>query len=309
MPVCTCPKPMYRYAGEDKPHYGELAQKYRDQYGEPEDDFSVSCKRCEMCRLKRADDWVTRIMHESKLYQRTPGTCLFLTLTYDRDHLPDRGWLRYHDVKAFHKRLISRCGKMRFVCAGEYGGQDHRPHYHEIIFADHDLFPDRKVYSRTKGHYLYTSELLNELWRQGTMNLIGSLTVQSAGYVARYGLKGGSEVWHPDDWTDPYGQVHYAPREFLKASNKPGIGVPWYERYRADMLPRDYCIRDGRKVMVPELYLRRFAQDYPELAEAVKAKRKEMALLTEPDRTLDRLLVRAEVTLARIRASGTSRCS
>lgn len=299
-------------------HYQDYREVDRQQYGSPAREVRVACKKCRMCVLVRADEWVTRIMHESKLYPLVPS--LFITLTYDREHYPERGWLRYQDVVAFLKRLRKHYPKarIRFVCAGEYGGQFHRPHYHLIIFSDVVLFEDRKVCGKGKGQrsLLYSSEILNRLWRQGTVCPIGSLTPQSAGYVARYAMKGHpSTCWFPDDLqivdelTGEVVKTVHAPKEFFESSNRPGIGAGWYQRYASDFFPRDYAIRDGRKVPVPGYYLRLLERDAPEKAEAVKAKRREQAELTQADRTKERLAVRTEVTLAGMKASGTSRGS
>ncbi len=75
---------------------------------------------------------------------------------------------------------------------GEYGNATEennwiaRPHYHAIIFGY--SFPNQKLVNIRNGNRVYTSDLLTKLWKHGTHE-IGTVTFQSAGYVARYILK------------------------------------------------------------------------------------------------------------------------
>lgn len=75
----------------------------------------IGCGSCIACRLTYAQEWSLRLRLEASLYPCN----LFLTLTYDDDHLPDSVFvdestgelhvseLRKRDISAFMKRLRS----------------------------------------------------------------------------------------------------------------------------------------------------------------------------------------------------------
>ena len=73
-----------------------------------------------------------RVVHESYYWD----SCIFLTLTYDDDHLPPNGSLVKSDLQKFFKRLRKNSGKkMAYFACGEYGEQTARCHYHVILFG------------------------------------------------------------------------------------------------------------------------------------------------------------------------------
>lgn len=43
------------------------------------------CGKCLACRIARTREWAVRIMHEMSEWEDS----VFLTLTYDDDHIPD----------------------------------------------------------------------------------------------------------------------------------------------------------------------------------------------------------------------------
>lgn len=64
---------------------------------------------------------------------------IFITLTYDDDHLPPNSSLVKTDLVKFFKRLRRRLDvdgrKIKYYACGEYGEETQRPHYHSIIFG------------------------------------------------------------------------------------------------------------------------------------------------------------------------------
>lgn len=249
------------------------------------DKLEIPCGRCIGCRLERARQWSLRIMHEAQFYDETS----FLTLTYSDANVPADGSLSVRDYQLFWKRLRKHLGakRVRFFGCGEYGETTHRPHYHAVLFG-HAFLEDRQRYGQSKanGEQLYTSSTLDDLWGLGQCWL-GSVTIQSAGYVARYTLK----KVHGD-----MAESHYQGRtpEFMTCSK--GIGARWFELFRGDLYPDDFAIFKGRKMPVPKYYDRKLPED--ELAD-YKEKRKLRALASR-DNKPDRLAVREEVTKSRI---------
>lgn len=125
-----------------------------------------------------------------------------MTLTYAPEHLP-RGKhgkciLRLSDYQSFMKRFRTYLDrhhdhtKVRFFHCGEFGSKRGRSHYHSLIFGFD--FPDKEFYKFNKlGQPLYRSPTLDKLWGKGIC-IIGEVTYQSAGYVARYCMKKNMEI-------------------------------------------------------------------------------------------------------------------
>lgn len=195
-----------------------------------------------------------RCMHEAQLHD---ANC-FLTLTYSQEHLPAGGTLVPEDWRLFMKRLRHFAGvPLRFFMCGEYGERFRRPHYHALVFGFD--FADKTLWRSTSaGFRLYRSRSLERLWHLGHSS-VGSVTFDSAGYVARYVTK---KITHPD--SSGYqsinletGEVLEQVPEFCRMSLKPGIGARWFEKFRGDLYPRGKCVVNGVETSVPEFYRRR----------------------------------------------------
>jgi hypothetical protein len=96
----------------------------------------VPCGQCLGCRLDKANDWAIRCVHEAKLHLHN----CFITLTYNDDCLPADGSLHREHLQLFFKRLRRYLdyhdnSKIRFLCCGEYGDLNRRPHYHILCFS------------------------------------------------------------------------------------------------------------------------------------------------------------------------------
>ena len=66
----------------------------------------VPCGKCLHCKLNSAKMWSIRIMHELKSWD----SALFVTLTYNDEHLPKDNSLDKRDLQLFFKRLRKNCG-------------------------------------------------------------------------------------------------------------------------------------------------------------------------------------------------------
>jgi len=215
--------------------------------------MTLPCGRCIGCRLERARQWAVRIMHESQMHD---SNC-FITLTYAPEHLPKDGSLSVSACQSFLKRLRSRVSpvKIRFFLCGEYGENFERPHYHAIIFG-YD-FPD-KVKMISAGSPIFTSETLDDCWGMGYTS-IGSVTFDSASYVANYATK---KVTADKPYIDrlgrrqPSAKEHYQGRhpEFILMSRRPGIGRHWIEKFQADVYPSDEIIVNEHISKPPRYY-------------------------------------------------------
>ena len=61
------------------------------------------------CRKARAAEWSVRLMHELDSW----SSGVFVTLTYNTEHLPDSGSLSKRDLQLYFKRLRRSLGDRR----------------------------------------------------------------------------------------------------------------------------------------------------------------------------------------------------
>lgn len=256
-----------------------------------------SCGQCSGCRLKRSSEWATRCMHEASLYK---NNCL-ITLTYDNEHLPKDGSLNKSHFQKFMKRLRKKYGMgVRYYYCGEYGEKFGRPHYHACLF-NHD-FKDKTFWRKTdQGFPAFRSKELEQLWTYG-LSEIGSVTFESAAYVARYIMKkvlGPAAADHYERHTE-WGQVYTIQPEFTDMSRRPGIAHDWFHKFKTDVFPSDFLIINGRKVPPPRYYSNQFELLDPMEMEQIKFEREQNALLHIDNNTPERLIIREQVHLAKL---------
>lgn len=247
--------------------------------------MSVPCGQCIGCRLERSRQWAVRCVHEASLYS---SNC-FITLTLDNLHLLPNGSLDLKLFQDFMKRLRFRFGSgIRFFHCGEYGEQFGRPHYHACLF-NFD-FPDKAPWRETHdGHKVWKSKALSELWPHG-LSEIGSVTFESAAYVARYITK---------KVTGQKAYSHYSGRkpEYVTMSRRPGIGKGWFDKFSSDVFPSDQVALRGRLMRPPKYYDRQFELVYPDDSRKLKRTRRVKRRLVYRYEPEARLLVREEVHL------------
>lgn len=131
------------------------------------EDQSVPCGKCPKCLSRRVSGWSFRLMQEDKI----SSSSHFVTLTYDPESLPiskhGRATLRKRDIQLFFKRLRKvNDTRIKYYCAGEYGTQGWRPHYHVILF---NCNPDT----------------IAGAWGHGSID-IGTVSAASVGYTLKY---------------------------------------------------------------------------------------------------------------------------
>lgn len=244
----------------------------------------LPCGQCIGCRLERSRQWAVRCMHEAQLHENN----IFVTLTYDDDHIPTDFSLNYRHFQLFMKRLRKDFSgrNVRFYMCGEYGEDFQRPHFHACLF--NCFFTDRKMQAKlSSGATLWRSERLSELWPFGFAS-IGDVTFESAAYVARYCMKkvtGPNAEAHYERVNWATGEIIRVEPEFNRMSLKPGIGAEWFKRYRNDVYTssvdgeKDFVIVRGKKVKPPRYYDKLlekatdFSSDYVEYLRYKKAQK------------------------------------
>ena len=264
--------------------------------------------------------WAMRMVHEAGLHDCTGGNS-FVTLTYAPEHIPSDWSLNKRDVQLFLKRLRkSRPGeKIKYYHCGEYGSKCRhgldvdqvgcplctvgRPHYHVCLF--NCSFNDKEAYATKKDTTYYTSEELVKLWGKGHVD-VGELTIQSAGYVARYCLKKvtGKRAEMHYRTVDDNGELVQLEPEYATMSN--GLGEGWYERFKDDFFPSDECPVPGEGVYpkVPRYYDEKLRKSDEVAYEAMKAERRKFAVEHADEYTAERLYSKYRVKKAQISSLG-----
>lgn len=95
-----------------------------------DDGTEVACRYCWQCKENRVNDLVGRCIAESRYSKKTYS----VTLTYAKQAGVNAVTLTYKDVQTFLKKLRRRYGKVRYICAGEYGTEKGRAHWHIALF-------------------------------------------------------------------------------------------------------------------------------------------------------------------------------
>jgi len=260
--------------------------------------IEIPCGICMGCRLEKSAQWAMRITHEQQLHQEN----CFLTLTYNPESLPHLGSLQKEDVQLFMKRLRKNYPdkKIRFYACGEYGEQTNRPHYHLILFGVDPT--DKQLYSVKNGNNIYISPTFTRLWPHGD-HKIGSVTFESAGYVARYTTKkiyGEKAESYYRAFNYATGDYEPITPEFALMSLRPGIGSDWYDKYKQDLINTGFCIVNGQKATIPMYYQKKLELDYPEAYQKYKQDLQLAAALNKEDNTLSRLDVKLECREAKL---------
>lgn len=300
--MMPCYHPIKGYRSRKiNPETGKRSVVFNVREGYADMPVDVPCGQCIGCRLEKSRQWAMRIMLEASLYE---NNC-FITLTYDDENLPDPPTLVLDDWQRFMKRLRKEYGNgIRFYHCGEYGEKNGRPHYHAVLL-NFD-FPDKQPLqlldygSETKK--LYKSDSLERLWSKGHTS-IGSVTFQSAAYVARYVVKkitGAMADEHYQRIDYLTGEVVHLKPEYSTMSRRPGIGKPWFDRYGSDVYPSDYLVVNGAKVKPPKFFDRLLELDDEKALKAIQGRRIKTAERRAADNTPERLLVKELVKEAQI---------
>lgn len=288
MGQCSSPIPAWRRAEPDE--NGKFPLVFNPKDKQAGEELELPCGQCIHCRLNYARDWAVRCMHEAQMHQEQGNESSFITLTYNDEEIPTNWSLQPDHWTKFIKRLREKIRheqpELRFFMAGEYGkacricrqSEDDcrnysrhqfveglgRPHFHAILFGYN--FPDKTLWRTSNGHEIFRSELLEDTWTYGNSE-IGSVTFDSASYVARYITKkitGEQSNEHYLD-IDPYtGEYISRLPEYCRQSRgrgwktgtiitSGGIGSGWFRKYYGDTHD-DICHIEGKPHPIPAYY-------------------------------------------------------
>jgi len=206
-------------------------------------------------------------------------------------------------MKRLRKQIQPK--KVRYFHCGEYGTATEennwiaRPHYHAILFG-HD-WADKQFHSERNGTKLFVSDVLTKLWGKGFAST-GTVTLESAGYVARYTLKKITGKKAADHYLrcDPdTGEAYWIQPEYNTMSLKPGIGYEWFKKYKDDVFPDDFVIIKGKKVGTPKYYMAQLEKIDANQYALIKEQRLQSMQKAAHEQTPERLIAREKCTIAR----------
>lgn len=249
----------------------ELIEMLSDKY-DSRDIIFLPCGQCIGCRLQYSREWANRLMLERQYHT----SAIFLTLTYDDFHVPERCFvlpdsgevgyslsLRKRDIQLFMKRLRKHFSEdhIRFYAAGEYGTHTFRPHYHLIIFGIHvdDSYVWRVKMVEGQRFCYYRSPTLEFLWPYGHVEF-SDVSWDTCAYVARYVTKKLT-----GDCAEFYDTFNIDP-PFSLMSRKPGIGRQYYDEHLTTLFDYDTINlgteKGGLSFRHPSYYKRLYESDF-----------------------------------------------
>ena len=200
----------------------------------------VPCGKCLSCRIAKRREWQLRMLHELA----THDDAVFITLTYDDNHLPDNSSLCVGDLQKFFKRLRKELKKyygrsIRYYACGEYGDRFGRPHYHAIVYGL-SLRSEDQVLVRAK-------------WPLGLVHF-GTAEPDSIGYVAQYIDKKFTGDLAKQEYDDKGRQPVFKVCSL-------GIGKEYMFNHATQLVKMAKCTVKGKMVSLPRYYVDKLGID------------------------------------------------
>lgn len=233
------------------------------------------CGTCPECCKNYYTSWAIRGDRELSQWDSS----VFITLTYNEEHLPANFSLDKREIQNFLKRVkkhfnSTRSNPVRQIYAGEYGSQTLRPHYHAVLFNVD--FVD-KIYHRTteRGDKVYTSPTLNRLWSKNGKQIgfaeFGYAQPGAIGYIFKYILKKKSRKEKRVPLIHEVNGITYeVSHEFIESSRNPGIGAVMRQ---SDSILKGYLSVDGVRKKLPKYLSEHLRKTNPRVYEEIQDKK------------------------------------
>lgn len=192
----------------------------------------VPCGKCNYCLGNKRADWTFRVLNELK----TASTAVFLTMTYDDDHVQYDETSGEQTLCKRHMQLFTKSlrkaqakistDKLRYYSVGEYGTETSRPHYHSIMFNLDDSIVRR----------------IQTYWPHGHVD-VDQVTHGSVHYVTKYVI-------------NRTGDYSGRQKPFALISSKPGLGSNYLKTHTQWHLDekRTYTQLLGETQRLPRYY-------------------------------------------------------
>ena len=212
------------------------------------DGRKVDCGSCLSCKLKRGREWVARSLIHQHFLRDAPVTVM-LTLTYDKEHIPEGYNLRYHDIQLMLKRLRKEYtdynGKTErrfsYIVCGEYGPKTQRPHYHMILWGLSS--------AEIKQHFGQYACL--PMWLNGFSHIGWLFGSEMISYVVQYTTKKLKKKAYKGTRTPP----------MLRMSKGIGAALLYNKTLLDKMFNAGYISICGKKYPIPRYYFKKLEMD------------------------------------------------
>lgn len=144
------------------------------------DGYLVPCGKCFNCRRKYRHSWTIRLLHE--LIEHG-GNAVFLTLSYDNEHLPPDKSVSVRDCQLFFKRLRKhyKYSKIKYFLCSEYGDKNLRPHYHLILYG-------LSCPAKKSERIALSNFISKKIWKNGYC-FVGEVNRKTIVYTTKYLMK------------------------------------------------------------------------------------------------------------------------
>ena len=244
-----------------------------------------NCGKCHACRINHTSMWTLRCLYELANWKEA----VFLTLTYDDEHLPKNNSLVSDELTLFWKRLRKamiksgkyevfvddtgkshKRAKLKYFACGEYGDtmlhywspgakKPHgRPHYHAIAYGlDPFSKDDRQLVIDSWGlcdEYMFT---------KSKDSGYQDVTRESIQYVCGYVQK----KLNGELGADIYGE---ALRPFCRSSQ--GIGLDFANQNKERLLDNGFTYLNKQKIGIPRYFLKKWEVEKSDLIDKSKNK-------------------------------------
>lgn len=192
--------------------------------------MKVPCGHCYQCKILYRKLWAFRLYAEIPYWKEA----VFTTITYEDNPIT----LKKDHLQKFIKRLRKNLGERRIkhYSVGEYGDENHRPHYHQIIL----------------GLGMSDKDLINDSWGYGFTN-IDVPNHKRIEYVVGYVDK----KLHGND-LDIYKKAGLQPP--FKLSSQ-GLGLQFFNDNKQQIIDNGYVLYRGRKFSIPRYYLTKMDEE------------------------------------------------
>lgn len=160
------------------------------------------CYVCRACRVNRRRLWTARMMLENTCH---PESCM-ATLTYEK---AGKDLVPAHMVSFLKRLRYYRDSPFRYFGAGEYGGENGRPHFHMALFGV-SLAEEATILKawQSGGDWLFGE------YKAGFIH-VAELNQNTAQYLTKYVCKSQAELEEMEGLVP----------EFVRMSRRPGIGM------------------------------------------------------------------------------------
>lgn len=211
------------------------------------DMIQVPCGKCIGCRIDYSRSWADRMTYHAIGKE---DCSWFITLTYSDEVLEQLSFsenyglasLEFAHMDDFVKGLRNkfRDAQLDYFYSGEYGDASFRPHFHMILY-NADIY-DREFFKlNDNGDPIYTSNMLDDLWKGRGFVTVSPFSWRGAAYTASYVEKkrDGRKLCE-------YTAVGLEP-EKARMSRRPGLAYEYYCEH-ADELWKNYGLAVDRTV-------------------------------------------------------------